>query len=213
MSAGTDAVHRGQEEALSTDTTTPAAPILGRRMSSMELKQVQDQPGLLPRAYERIMKPLRIRFAPRFVKAAGRVLLGRNVRFIAGPVVIGDNVDIWRNAEICGPVHIGNGTSMARDAYLRPGTHLEDNVGLGPFVRIITDAHEIGGAEWRAGSHTTYDPVVIKSGSWIGGGSTIFPGVTVGPGSVVAGGSVVIRDVPPNTLVGGVPAKVIRKLD
>jgi maltose O-acetyltransferase len=209
MRAAASAVHRGQEKELLKDPTTQ---MHRQRMSTKDLKQVQAQPNLLLRGYERIMKPLRIRFAPRFVKAYGQVRLGRNVRFIAGPVVIGDNVDIWRNAEICGPVHIGNGTSMARDAYLRPGTHLEDNVGIGPFVKIITDQHEIGGSEWRAGP-TKYDPVVVKSGSWIGGGSTIFPGVTIGPGSVVAGGSVVIRDVPPNTLVGGVPAKVIKTLD
>lgn len=56
-------------------------------------------------------------------------------------------------------------------------------------------------------------PIVIKKGAWIGGRSLILPGVTVGENAVVAGGAVVTKDVEPNTIVGGNPAKVIKRLD
>lgn len=56
-------------------------------------------------------------------------------------------------------------------------------------------------------------PVCIKKGAWIGAGAIILPGVTIGEYSVVAAGAVLNKDVPPNTLVAGVPAKIIKKLN
>ena len=56
-------------------------------------------------------------------------------------------------------------------------------------------------------------PIVIKKGAWIGTRAMIMPGVTVGEGAVVAGGAVVTKDVLPHTIVGGVPAKVIKNIE
>lgn len=89
---------------------------------------------------------------------------------------------------------------------------LGDGVSLGHHVVVITSSHALGPPEFRAGDLIAL-PVTIEAGVWIAAGVTLLPGVTVGRGAVVAAGAVVARDVPPNTLAGGVPAKVIRSLD
>lgn len=127
------------------------------------------------------------------------------------PVVIGENVQIRRGGEIVGPVEIGSGSSLNRDAYIRANVKIGSNCNVGAFCRFISDTHEIGSATRRAGKGS-FPPITIGDGTWIGAGSTILGGVTIGSSSVVAAGSVVTKDVPPNTLVGGVPAKLIRKL-
>ncbi|WP_235504753.1 acyltransferase [Arthrobacter sp. Leaf141] len=96
--------------------------------------------------------------------------------------------------------------------YIRPGTVIEDRVFLGPFVRLITDTHELAGPQQRAGKNVA-PPITIGAGTWIGAGATVLGGVTIGPGCMVAAGAVVTRDVPANTLVGGVPASVIRQMN
>ena len=83
---------------------------------------------------------------------------------------------------------------------------------VGPHVRIYTAQHEMGGHERRFGPGFEPQPVVIEDGAWIATGVVILPGVTIGRGSVVSAGSVVSRDVSPDTLVSGAPAKVVREL-
>jgi acetyltransferase-like isoleucine patch superfamily enzyme len=90
------------------------------------------------------------------------------------------------------------------------GLDIGDDVMIGPNVNIITTGHPIEPSRRRDG--VTAKPIVIERNVWIGAGATIIGGVTVGENSVVGAGSVVTRDVPPNTLVGGNPAKVIRSI-
>lgn len=85
-------------------------------------------------------------------------------------------------------------------------------VAIGHHVTFVTTSHRLGGPSARAAELET-GPIVVGDGAWIGASATILPGVTIGAGSVVAAGAVVTRDVPPNTLVGGVPARCIRSLD
>lgn len=85
-------------------------------------------------------------------------------------------------------------------------------VSMGPRVSIITGSHEISSELRRAGIPQNA-PVNVDDGAWIGAGAVILPGVTVGRGALVAAGAVVHVDVPPDTLVGGVPARVIRSLE
>lgn len=85
---------------------------------------------------------------------------------------------------------------------------IEDEVVLAPFVRIYTGTHDLGPPTRRCDPEVQRAPVVIGGGSWIALGATILPGVTVGRGSVVSCGAIVSRNVPPNSFVTGVPAKV-----
>jgi len=86
-----------------------------------------------------------------------------------------------------------------------------DDVVIGHHVAILTDDHEIGGPERRCGERVA-KAVTIENGAWIGARATLLPGITVGSGSIVAAGALVNRDVPNNTLVGGVPARFIKVL-
>ncbi|MGX7873926.1 sugar O-acetyltransferase [Mesorhizobium sp. ORM6] len=90
------------------------------------------------------------------------------------------------------------------------GLDIADDVMIGPNVSLITSGHPLEPARRRA--FTTAKPIVIERNVWIAAGATVIGGVTVGENSVIAAGAVVTRDVPPNMLVGGNPAKVIRPI-
>lgn len=89
------------------------------------------------------------------------------------------------------------------------GIIIEDDVLIGPKVSIITENHPVSPDERKM---LDLKLVIIKRNSWIGANATILPGVTVGENSVVAAGAVVTKDVPANTVVAGIPAKVIKKI-
>jgi acetyltransferase-like isoleucine patch superfamily enzyme len=90
------------------------------------------------------------------------------------------------------------------------GLDIADNVLIGPNVSIVTAGHPLEPSQRRTA--TIGRPIVIEQNVWIAAGATIIGGVTVGKNSVVAAASVVTKDVPPNTLVGGNPARVIRSI-
>lgn len=113
------------------------------------------------------------------------------------------------------------------------GVKIGKNVHIGPMVTIddvypnfviIEDGVSIAGQNFilthnkplkyhKHLSEAFLAPVIIKKNVWIAIGVIILPGVTVGEGAIVASGSVVTKDVPPNTLVGGVPAKVLKEFE
>ena len=97
---------------------------------------------------------------------------------------------------------------------------LEDNVWIGANVTLATPMHpylseERISREYPDGEHDLEyaKPITLKKNCWICSGAVISGGVTVGENSIVAAGAVVTKDVPDNCIVGGVPAKVIRKID
>jgi acetyltransferase-like isoleucine patch superfamily enzyme len=90
------------------------------------------------------------------------------------------------------------------------GLAIADDVMIGPNVSLITSSHPIEPSRRRDG--VIAKPIVIERNVWIAAGATIIGGVTVGENSVVAAGAVVTKDVAPNTLVGGNPARVIRSI-
>lgn len=124
---------------------------------------------------------------------------------------IGDNAKLYRGCELSAPVVIGDRVFINRDAYIRPNTSIGDNVNLGPFVRLVTDTHDIGPETKRAGK-VRHDPITIGDGTWIGASVTILAGVTIGSGCIIAAGAIVTTNIPDNTLAGGVPAKPLRRL-
>jgi acetyltransferase-like isoleucine patch superfamily enzyme len=90
------------------------------------------------------------------------------------------------------------------------GLDIADDVMIGPNVSIITSGHPVEPSRRRG--CVIAKPIVIERNVWIAAGATIIGGVTVGENSVVAAGSVVTKNVPPNRLVGGNPARVIRSI-
>lgn len=89
------------------------------------------------------------------------------------------------------------------------GITLEDGVMVGPRVNITSETHPV-----ELSDRKTLVPsaVLVRRNAWIGVAATIMPGVTIGENAVVAAGAVVTADVPANTVVAGVPAKVIKRL-
>jgi acetyltransferase-like isoleucine patch superfamily enzyme len=90
------------------------------------------------------------------------------------------------------------------------GITIEDDVQIGPKVNLITENHSVDPSKRK---HLELKSILIKRNAWIGAAATILPGVTIGENSIVAAGAVVNKDVPDNTIVGGVPAKIIRTID
>jgi len=89
------------------------------------------------------------------------------------------------------------------------GIVIEDEVLVGPKVSLITENHPVAPEQRKM---LDLKGIVLKRNCWIGANSVILPGVTVGVNSVVAAGSVVTKDVPDNTVVAGVPARMINKV-
>lgn len=90
------------------------------------------------------------------------------------------------------------------------GIFIDDGALIGHNVVLATLNHDISPVTRHS---MTPKPIHIGKNVWIGANSVILPGVTVGDGAIVAAGAVVTRDVPENTVVGGVPAKVIKKAE
>jgi acetyltransferase-like isoleucine patch superfamily enzyme len=87
------------------------------------------------------------------------------------------------------------------------GITIEDDVLIAPKVSLLSEGHPISPNERQS---LVPGHIHIKRNAWIGAGATILPGVTIGENAVVAAGAVVSKDVPANTVVGGIPAKQIK---
>jgi acetyltransferase-like isoleucine patch superfamily enzyme len=87
---------------------------------------------------------------------------------------------------------------------------IEDYVSLAGRVTILTHSDPPEPIRKILGEKDVFKPVTIKRGAWLAVNVTILPGVTIGENSIVASGAVITKDVPPNVMVGGVPARIIR---
>jgi acetyltransferase-like isoleucine patch superfamily enzyme len=90
------------------------------------------------------------------------------------------------------------------------GITIEDNVLIGPKVNLITENHPLDPSNRTSLVATA---IVVKRNAWIGAAATILPGVTIGENAVVAAGALVSKDVAPNTVVAGVPAKMVKVIE
>ena len=151
------------------------------------------------------------------LKKINNVKLGNNVKIFDFVNLYGcsidDNTKIGTFVEIQKNASIGKNCKISTHTFICEGVHIEDNVFIGHNVTFINDklpraTNADGGmqteADWKVVE--TY----VKKGVSIGSSSTIMCGVTIGENAMVGAGAVVTKDVPPNAIVAGVPAKIIK---
>ena len=129
---------------------------------------------------------------------------------------IGDNTKIGTFVEVQKGAKIGRNCKISSHTFICEGVTIEDEVFVGHNVTFINDMYPRATAA-DGGLQTEADwecvPTLVKKGASIGSSTSLLCGITVGENAIVGTGSVVTRDVPPNTIVAGNPAKVLRKID
>jgi len=150
---------------------------------------------------------------------ADDVELGQNVRLARFINLygcrVGDNTKIGTFVEIQKNASIGRNCKISSHTFICEGVDIEDDVFVGHGVVFINDSYPRATADdgrlqteadWKV-EHT-----VVRKGASIGSGSTVLSNVTIGENALVGAGSVVTRDVPPNAIVAGNPARIMRIL-
>lgn len=113
----------------------------------------------------------------------------------------------------CGKnIHIGENVFINSNCTMQDqgGIYIEDNVLIGHNACLLTLNHNEN-PQKRA--NLLPAPIKIGKGAWLGSNVTVLPGITIGDGAIIAAGAVVTKDVAEDTIVAGVPAKVVRKVD
>jgi maltose O-acetyltransferase len=143
-----------------------------------------------------------------------RTLVLRSIGFS-----IGNGTQFWDTPAILGNGNIYQRLVIGEDCLISIACFIDlaskitlgDRVGVGPHCMLLTGDHDYGDDQNRVGQLAPL-PIHVGDGTWLGARSLILPGVTIGKGAVIAAGAIVTKDVPPNTVVAGIPAKVIRYL-
>lgn len=128
---------------------------------------------------------------------------------------IGDETKIGAFVEIQKNASVGRRCKISSHTFVCEGVLIEDNVFVGHGVTFINDTYprattSEGGLQTEKDWHV--EKTVVKRGVSIGSGATILSNLTIGENAIVGAGAVVIRDVPPNTIVAGNPAKILRSI-
>jgi len=151
-------------------------------------------------------------------RIAPDVKLGRNVRIFAFVNLygceIGDETKIGSFVEIQKGATVGERCKISSHTFICEGVTIEPAVFVGHGVTFINDRHpRATNASGQLQTEADWAPqrTVIRQGASIGSGATILGGVTVGENALVGAGSVVTRDVPPNAVVAGNPARILKK--
>lgn len=128
---------------------------------------------------------------------------------------IGDNTKVGTFVEIQKNAHIGKNCKISSHTFICEGVTIEDNVFVGHNVTFINDKIPRATAEdgsMQTESDWKVEETFVRKGASIGSSATIMCGVTIGENAIVGAGAVVTKNVLPNTIVGGVPAKFIRNI-
>ena len=152
-------------------------------------------------------------------KIAKDVILGKNVALndfinLYG-CKIGDNTKIGTFVEIQKNATIGKNCKIQSHSFICEGVTIEDEAFVGHGVMFINDRYPRSASdsgELQTEADWEVVPTVIKKGASLGSNSTILCGVIVGEGAIIGAGSVVTKDVPPNTIAAGNPAREIRRI-
>jgi acetyltransferase-like isoleucine patch superfamily enzyme len=150
---------------------------------------------------------------------ADDVKLGTNVRLsrfinLYG-CEIGDETKIGAFVEIQKNASIGRRCKISSHTFVCEGVTIEDNVFVGHGVTFVTDSYPRAttlDGELQTEKDWSVERTVVKRGASIGSGSTILSNLAIGENSIVGAGSMVTRDVPPDSIVAGNPAKILRAI-
>jgi acetyltransferase-like isoleucine patch superfamily enzyme len=147
------------------------------------------------------------------------VKLGRDVRLskfinLYG-CQIGDETKIGAFVEVQKNATIGKRCKISSHTFVCEGVTIEDNVFIGHGVTFINDSYPraTAGGQLQTEADWKVERTVVKTGASVGSGATILSNTCIGENAIVGAGSVVTKDVPPNTIVAGNPAKVLRKIE
>jgi acetyltransferase-like isoleucine patch superfamily enzyme len=127
--------------------------------------------------------------------------------------------EIHESVNVFTPLHINYGkhTKIGKNVFINfdcvfldlGGITIEDDVFIAPKVSLLSEGHPISSENRHS---LTVGHIHIKKNAWIGANATILQGVTIGKNAVVAAGSIVTKDVADNTIVGGIPAKILKTI-
>jgi acetyltransferase-like isoleucine patch superfamily enzyme len=155
---------------------------------------------------------------PPGLRVAPDVKLGKNVQLIGFANLygceIGDDVKIGTFVEIQKGAKIGNRCKISSHTFICEGVTLEEEVFVGHNVTFTNDRYPRATASGKLQTEADWPciPTLVKCGASIGSGAVLLCGVIIGENAMIGAGSVVTRNVPPDTVVAGNPARVVKSL-
>ena len=152
-------------------------------------------------------------FPSSFLPVIGKLCMKLRAMCVRGyAIYVGKNVNIQRKARISSAIKIGEKSGIGANSIIEGPTTIGKYVNMGPECIIYTSQHRYDRTDVTMQQQGNTEPkeVVIGNDVWIGSRVTIMPGVHIGDGCVVGAGAVVTHNIPPYTVAGGVPARVIK---